>query len=57
MAVSAAGPRGVWDGLLETLAELGPTDDWQHMIDSTTVRGHSQAAGAKGGLIGRLLVD
>jgi len=27
------------------------------MIDSTTVRGHSQAAGAKGGLIRRLLVD
>ena len=33
------------------------TDDWQHMIDSTTVRGHSQAAGAKGGLIKRVLVD
>ena len=49
--------QGVWDGLLETLVELGLTDDWQHMIDSTTVRGHSQAAGAKGGLIRRLLVD
>lgn len=49
--------QGVWDALLETLVELGLTDDWQHMIDSTTVRGHSQAAGAKGGLIGRLLVD
>jgi transposase len=35
--------------LLETPVELGLTDDWQHMIDSTTVRGHSQAAGAKGG--------
>jgi len=44
--------QGVWDALLETLA-----DDRQHMIDSTTVRGHSQAAGAKGGLIRRLLVD
>nr|WP_318035267.1 IS5 family transposase [Rhizobium ruizarguesonis] len=43
--------QGVWDALLETLVELGLTDDWQHMIDSTTVRGHSQAAGAKGGLI------
>jgi len=32
-------------------------DDWQHKIDSTTVRGHYQAAGAKGGLIRRLLVD
>ena len=49
--------QGVWDALLETLVELGLTDDWQHMIDSTTVRGHSQAAGAKGGLARRLLVD
>lgn len=49
--------HGVWDALLETLVGLGLTDDWQHMIDSTTVRGHPQAAGAKGGLIRRLLVD
>jgi len=41
--------QGVWDALLETLVEFGMTDDWQHMIDSTTVRGHSQAAGTKGG--------
>jgi len=27
------------------------------MIDSTTVRGHSQAAGAKGGLIRKVLVE
>ena len=25
------------------------TDNWQHMIDSTMVRGHSQAAGGKRG--------
>lgn len=49
--------QGVWDALLETLVELGLTDDWQHMIDSTTVRGHSQAAGAKGGLIRKVLVE
>ncbi|MEO9739331.1 MAG: transposase [Hyphomicrobiales bacterium] len=49
--------QGVWDGLLETLVDLGLTDDWQHMIDSTTVRGQSQAAGANGGLIRRLLLD
>ncbi|WP_298966740.1 IS5 family transposase [uncultured Roseibium sp.] len=49
--------QGVWDGLLETLVDLGLTDDWQHMIDSTTVRGHSQAAVAKGGLIRRFLID
>ena len=48
---------GVWDGILETLVELGLTDDWQHMMDSTTVRAHSQAAGGKGGLIRTLLVE
>lgn len=49
--------QGVWDALLETLVELGLTDNWQHMIDTTTVRAHSQAAGAKGGLIRRVLVE
>lgn len=49
--------HGVWDAILATLVEFGLTDDWQHMIDSTTVRGHVSAAGAKGGLIRRLLVD
>lgn len=49
--------QGVWDAILATLVEFGMTDDWQHMIDSTTVRGHVSAAGAKGGLIRRLLVD
>ena len=49
--------RGVWDALLQTLVDLGLTDDWQHMIDSTRVCGHSQAAGAKGGLIRRALVE
>jgi transposase len=49
--------QGVWDAMLQTLVDLGLTDDWQHMIDSTTVRGHVSAAGAKGGLIRRLLVD
>lgn len=49
--------QGVWDALLETLVELGLTDDWQHMIDSTVVQGHSQAAGAKGGLIRKALVE
>jgi transposase len=49
--------QGVWDALLETLVELGLSDDLKHMIDSTAVRGHSQAAGAKGGLIIRALVE
>ena len=49
--------QGVWDAMLETFVELGLTDNWQHMIDSTTIRGHSQAAGARGGLIRRALVE
>nr|WP_041573380.1 IS5 family transposase [Zymomonas mobilis] len=48
--------QGVWDALLETLVDLGLTDDWQHMIDSTIIRAHSQAAGAKGGRIRKALV-
>jgi transposase len=42
--------QGIFDALLETLVEIGLTENWQdQMVDSTTVRGHSQAAGAKGG--------
>jgi transposase len=47
----------VWDAMLATMVEFGLTDEWQHMIDSTTVRGQASAAGAKGGLTRRLLVD
>ena len=49
--------QGVWDALLQTLVDLGLTDDWQHMIDSTSVRGHVSAVGGKGGLVRMLLVD
>lgn len=35
--------QGVWDALLQTLVDLGLTDDWQHMINSTTVCGHRLA--------------
>ncbi len=49
--------QGVWDAILESLVQIGLTDNWQHMVDSTTIRGHVSAAGAKGGLIRRLLVD
>ncbi len=38
-------------------ADKSGLDDWQHMIDSTTVRGHVSAVGEKGGLLRRLLVD
>lgn len=34
--------------MLQTLVDLGLTDEWQHMIDSTTVPGHVSAAGEKG---------
>jgi len=44
--------QGVWDALLQTLVDLGLTDDWQHMLDSTVVRAHSQATGTKGGSCG-----
>jgi transposase len=49
--------QGVRDALRQTPADLGLTDDWQHMIDRTAVRGHAQAAGAKGGLIRQALVE
>jgi transposase len=49
--------QGVWGALLQTLVDLGLTDDWQHMSDSTSVRGHVSAAGGKGGLVRMLLVD
>ena len=39
------------------LVDLGLTVDWQHIIDSTTVRGHVSAAGGKGMLVRRHLVD
>lgn len=43
--------------MLQMLVDPGLTDDWQHMIDSTTVRGHVSAAGGKGGRVQALLVD
>ncbi len=41
---------GVWDALLETLAELGRPDNEAHMIDSSVIRAHQCAAGVKGGI-------
>lgn len=40
--------------MLATLIDLGLTDNWQHMIDSTIVCGHSQAAALKWDLQGGL---
>jgi len=41
---------GVWDAVFETLASLGPPADDEHAIDSTIVRAHQHAVGAKGGI-------
>lgn len=41
--------------MLQTLVDLGLTDDWQQMIDSTSVRGHVSAAGGKKGRLVRTL--
>jgi len=48
---------GVWDALLETLLELGITDDWQHMIGSATVGGNSPGSRRKRAHIRKFLVD
>ena len=42
--------QGVWDALLQTLVDIGLTDDWQHMIDSTIVRGMRRQRALKGDL-------
>lgn len=46
---------GLWDLLLETLASSGAVPKTIQMIDSTVIRAHHQAAGAKGGLKTKLL--
>jgi len=45
---------GLWDLMLEALADGGGNDAIQ-MIDSTSIRAHHRAAGARGGLKTRLL--
>ena len=45
---------GIWQVVAMTLAQA-MADNSRHSIDSTTVRGHVSAAGAKGGLANRLL--
>ena len=46
---------GLWDVLLEALAESGAVPDSVQMVDSTIVRAHHCAAGVKGGLVDRVL--
>lgn len=45
---------GIWERVATTLVQA-MADNSRHSIDSTTVRGHISAAGAKGGLANRLL--
>ena len=46
---------GVWDVVLQALADSGGELDALQMIDSTTVRAHRCAAGEKGGFARRRL--
>jgi len=46
---------GVWELMLEALNEGGGGLDSVQMIDSTIIRAHHQAAGAKGGLKTKVL--
>jgi len=46
---------GVWDVLLDALNDAKAVPDTVQMIDSTIIRAHHQAAGAKGGLKKKVL--
>ena len=46
---------GLWELILETLNDSGVQPTQVQMIDSTIIRAHHQAAGAKGGLKKKVL--
>ncbi|GAB5431001.1 MAG: hypothetical protein EpisKO_03710 [Epibacterium sp.] len=46
---------GLWEQIMDALNESGVVPHALQMIDSTVVRAHHQAAGAKGGLRDRVL--
>ena len=46
---------GLWELVLEALNESGASPPQVQMIDSTVIRAHHQAAGAKGGLKKKVL--
>lgn len=46
---------GLWEMILEALNESGVMPDQVQMIDSTVIRAHHLAAGAKGGLKKKVL--
>lgn len=45
---------GLWEEIMEAPNESGAVPDALQMIDSTVIRAHHQAAGAKGGLRDRV---
>lgn len=45
---------GLWEDIMEALNQSGVVPDALQMIDSTVIRAHHQAAGAKGGLRDRV---
>lgn len=46
---------GLWEDILDALNQSGAVPDALQMVDSTVIRAHHQAAGAKGGLLDRVL--
>ena len=46
---------GLWAEIMDALNQSGAVPDALQMIDSTVIRAHHQAAGAKGGLRNRVL--
>ena len=46
---------GLWEDILDSLNHAGIAPDKLQMVDSTVIRAHHHAAGAKGGLRKRLL--
>ena len=46
---------GLWEQIMEALNESRIVPDGLQMIDSTVIRAHHQAAGAKGGLRDKVL--
>ena len=46
---------GLWEDIMDALNQSGAAPDALQMVDSTVVRAHHQAAGAKGGLRDRVL--
>jgi len=46
---------GLWEEIMDALNHSGAVPDALQMIDSTVIRAHHQAAGAKGGLRDKVL--